>query len=238
MSFRSPGADDLEEGAQLRALRAAFDDSRAILTGVGALLVKESQRAFREERMGNVRWKTRGETGMTPNWPGILADFAAGKSSPPDRRFQDRPVLSDTGHGRRSFSWRIVNQDTVEAGSMLGYLGALHAGEPTMTVPITAALQQRMWEWMKKIRASAKRAPGRVERAKGEGKEAHAKAVKGAARAVHIADMTSKLGWLLNKKLRGVQLAINHPPRPMVGLPKSLIQEIEGLYGKRFGRVA
>lgn len=151
-----------DEGARLKALKDQIDRPTFILTGVGALLVRTSQKAFREQRLGQARWKDRGETKMVPNWPAVILDFARGKSAPPERRFEPRPVLTDNGMLRRSFSWRIVARDTVEEGTVLPYGDALHAGKPTLTEVISKTVQQRLWAWMKKLGARAQAAAGRL----------------------------------------------------------------------------
>ena len=51
--------DVLDPGDRLRRFKASLDNSRWILTGIGALLEAASMRAFREEKMGDVKWKTR-----------------------------------------------------------------------------------------------------------------------------------------------------------------------------------
>lgn len=234
-----PGFEPFEKGTGLRAIEGAFEDPREVLVGVGVLLIKESQRAFREQRMGSVRWKTRGETKMVPNWPGLLEDFGPrGKTTPPDRRFEPAPVLKDQGNLYRSFDRapRLYGKDTVEVGSMLPYAGALHAGGETETAVITQALQDRMWDWMKKARAASGRAAKRVAKAATD--EDRAKAQKSLDRKTRIADATQSLGWLLNRGLRGSRLRVRHPARPMVGLPKSLVREIELIYGRKVGRIA
>ncbi len=45
------------------------------------------------------------------------------------------------------------------------------------------------------------------------------------------ADRASELGWLLNKKFRNTRLEINHPARPIVGIPAMLVNDIERIIG-------
>lgn len=196
----------------LKALGAALDRPEPILNSVGALLVMQSGKAFREERMGGVKWKTRAETKMVPNWPGILADFAAGKSAPPARRLEKGKVLQDTGRLKSSVSWRIVNQDTVEAGSNLPYAAVLHSGGESQTVTVTKLVQERLWKWIKSRRAGAKRA-------------------NASDKTKDKADQANTLTWLLNKNLTGQRLTVKHPPRPIVGVPKELTQKVEEFFG-------
>lgn len=221
MTVPSP-AEVFNEGSRFRALRGAFENPRQILTAIGVLTMKESQRAFREERLGSARWKSRGETGMNPNWPAILRDFALGRSAPPARRFQDRPVLYDTGLLKKSVTFQLVGSDTVVVGSNLHYADALHAGRETKTDPITRQVQDRLEEWIDKTQAKGNRARKRKWKTGTTPKQ-----MASAARAAQMGDVAGRLRWLLSPSLRGQTLTVKHPARPIVGLPKSLIAEIE-----------
>ena len=164
MPVTPAGFESFDEGTRLRALRGALADPRFVLTGIGALMVKEGQKAFREQRLGNVVWKSRGETGMNPNWPGIIGDFARGAASPPARRFQDRPALVDNGALWNSLSFRLVSRDTVEAGSRLPYAGVLHGGGESQSPTITLTVRQRLWKWIKGLTGARLRAEDAPER--------------------------------------------------------------------------
>lgn len=231
MPTQSPALEALDEGTRLRALRGALEDPRSVLEGVGALLVGRSQRAFREQRMASIKWKTRGETKMNPNWPGILRDFHEGKSSPPPRRFQPGPVLVDRGMLRRSVNFRVLSRDTVEAGSNLPYAGVLHAGGESETVPITATIQSNLWKWIKSKVGGAKRS------ARKAGKDKTPESRSKAADKLAVAESALRLKWLLNKNLTGERLTIKHPARPIVALPDDLVRDIESIYGRAVGSV-
>lgn len=216
----------VSEGSGLRLLREVVERPRAVLVGIGALLVRTSQRAFREQRMGKAVWKSRGETGMNPNWPAILADFAAGKSAPPERRFQDRPALVDRGDLKRSVTFRVVSDDTVEAGSNLPYAAVLHSGGESKTPTITKAIQDRLSDWIDKALGRGQRA---AKRQWGVG-TTDAQMARD-AKAVKRGQVANKLQWLLNPQLQGQALTVRHPPRPIVGLPDELVREVESLFG-------
>jgi phage gpG-like protein len=218
MATRPVGFESFTEGTRLRAVRMSLDDARFALEGIGALVVSQSQRAFQMQRLGNATWKSRGDTGMNPNWPAILADLSAGRT-PPDRRFRDRPALMDRGTLRNSIAKRIVDSTSVEVGSRLPYAAVLHAGGESQSVPITQELQGKLWKWIKARRGGAKRS-GASESTKARGAGA------------------DKLRWLLNPHLRGTRLTIEHPARPIVGLPRQLVADIESLYGRRIAEVA
>src|SRR3990172_11172050 len=100
-------------GAEFRAgrkgmarLSADLSNPARTLKRIGALLVAQGQRAFREQRFGSAKWPARysGISGPYVSVAGVLADVAKG-SNPKARRFADRvPALVDTGLLRRSLT--------------------------------------------------------------------------------------------------------------------------------------
>lgn len=208
----------IDEGTRLKMLRSELTNPRRVLTGIGALMVGQAEKGFREERMGDVRWKRRSETGMVPNWPAIIAHFHAKSSEPPNRYFGDQHTLQSTGRLAGSFSHRIANQDTVEAGTTLPYADALHRGLETKTEPLSEAVQTRLRKWIDGTRSKVRRAM------KGDDQEATDRAAKRAG-------MAEALKWLLNPNLRGERLTVKHPARPMIGLPKTLVDDVKAIYG-------
>ncbi len=54
--------------------------------------------------------------------------------------------------------------DAVEIGSNLPYANVLHFGGESESAPITAQVQARLWEWMKKTRGQAQSAEEMAER--------------------------------------------------------------------------
>lgn len=222
MAIQPQPTEAFQEGGRLRILRGIFEDPRSILTAIGALVVKQSQRAFREQKMGKTAWKSRGETGMNPNWPAIIADFASGRASPPERRFQDSPVLMDTGMLKKSVTFRLAGRDVVEVGSNLPYAGVLHAGGESKTAALTKSVQDRIQDWMDRAVGRAKKARGRKW-----GVGTTPKQMARDSKAVQGGDRAQKLRWLLSPRLTGQQLTVRHPARPIVGVPENLAAEIE-----------
>lgn len=156
-----------EEGAALARLRRALAEPRDLLNAIGALIVKESGRAFRLERLGPWRWKNRDETKMNPNWPGLIADATRGRSTPPLERFRAGPVLQDTGLLARSVNHQVIGNDTVEAGvggPAKAYGDKLHAGLPSQTLPLTQSVQRRIGEWIKAARRTLRSLGGALKR--------------------------------------------------------------------------
>lgn len=106
----------IEGGQGLRVIAGKLSDPSEALEGIGAYLTSQTQKAFREQRRGDSVWPGR----MTPNVPGIVSDLNRG-STPPGRRFSDRPALVDTGRLRASISWRRRGRGEVVVGTQLDY---------------------------------------------------------------------------------------------------------------------
>lgn len=136
---------EFDRGAKVRRWEKALENPHAALKQIGLLMVSESQRAFRDQKFGGKTWKER----RNPNVFGIIADFAAGKSKPPARRFESRPAGRDTGALASSIAYKIVSADTVEVGSNLAYAGKIHAGGKTESEKITKSVQESIWRWLK-----------------------------------------------------------------------------------------
>lgn len=140
------GDGDVEKGAKIEAIERAMVDRSSALKQIGALMVAESQTAFRDQKLGDTAWKER----RAPNVFGLLRDFADGKREPPARRFERRPVLMDTGRLRQSIAWRIMaSGDVVEVGTNLPYAAAQHRGGTVESATITKQMQSAIWSWLK-----------------------------------------------------------------------------------------
>lgn len=262
----------LEEGRIFLAIRRRLENPRTLMEGIGALLVAYSGEAFRRQALGPIRWKTRAETKMVPNWPGLIRDAASGRTTPPPERFLPGPVLQDKGDLARSIASQVVSDDTVEVGvtgPAKAYGDALHSGKPTLTDTLTRGVQKKLAEW---IRGAAKRIRSRVDvRAARKAREALSSALARVAKlkgggttgprlakaraAVDVARKAvqetravkrsrsgpptakeardtglAKVGWLLNKKMTGRRLSVKHPARPFVGVPPTLLKDVERLF--------
>ena len=265
------------------------------------MIVKESGRAFREQRLGNFPWKPR----VNPNWPALLRDAESGAGKPPQRRFQARPALSDTGLLARSIAHRVVSATDVEVGvaGVAKVYGDKHqVGGEVESVLVTKAIQHRIWKWLssatgsdrktrakrvKNATAASVESDGTIKRLRAELKatnaqvRAHQKTMRmpmqpvgtssalGAAQRrqsdlrAKISERRQKLGadvrailpapkaiawggkakqataaaglekvrWLLNPHLRGQRIRHRIHARPFIGLPGTLVQEIERTIG-------
>ena len=136
---------EFDRGAKIRRWETRLGKPTAALKQIGAMMTAESQRSFRMQRFGRKAWKARGEVNLF----GIIADFAAGKRAPPQRRFQRRPALRDTGRLAASISWRLVGTEIVEVGSNLDYAAVHQFGGEVESEPITERVQKALWKWLK-----------------------------------------------------------------------------------------
>lgn len=133
-----------KKGAKIERWEKALENPVRALKQIGALIVAESERAFREEKHGRDKWAARSDV----NVYGIIADFSKG-GTPPARRFERRPVLHDTGRLSGSITPRVLGRKAVEVGSNLPYAGVMHHGGPIESEPITKSVQKALDEWLK-----------------------------------------------------------------------------------------
>lgn len=136
-------ADEFDEGEKMRRIAKGLDDPTDALKVVGALMVSASQRAFRNQAFGKKAWKPRNPI----NVYGIIADFAAGKTAPPKRRFSSSKTLIDTGALRRSIAAKVEGRAVV-VGSNLPYAATLHMGGEITSKVITKDVQKRLQKWL------------------------------------------------------------------------------------------
>lgn len=135
----------IDVGGKLTRMGEKLDDPAPLLKAVGVILVSESQRAFKAQMFGTRTWPARAPV----NVYGLLADFAAGKRTPPARRFERRPALRDTGRLASSIAWQLVGSAVVEVGSNVEYASVHQFGGRIESVPITDAVRTALWSWLK-----------------------------------------------------------------------------------------
>lgn len=139
------GRVKIKPGGKIERLTSNLDRPEAALKKIGALLLEQSQKAFRNQEWDGKKWPTR----KVPNVFGIISDFSkSGNAKPPKRRFEKSPVLIDTGQLRRTLSMKIVGNDSVEVGSNLPYATVHNYGGPVESKPITASVQQKLKRWL------------------------------------------------------------------------------------------
>lgn len=122
-------------------LRRLVGNPVRLLKGIGAILVASSQKAFEDQKFGDIEWDERYPNQDEPklNLAGALSDLNKG-SGIKARRFVARPAGVDQGILRRSVAFRVSEtRDEVEAGSTVEYAGKFHGGgESTQVVTDTA----------------------------------------------------------------------------------------------------
>ena len=136
---------DVEKGAKIERIERSLETPTDALRQIGAIMVAESQEAFRQQRHGDSAWPPR----RVPNVMGILQDFTDGKKAPPARRFEARPALRDTGALSRSIASRIVAADTVEVGTNDPKASLHHFGGKSTSKPITDKVRDALAAWLK-----------------------------------------------------------------------------------------
>ncbi|MCP4794033.1 MAG: hypothetical protein GY882_12000 [Actinomycetia bacterium] len=133
-----------KKGAQVERWEKNLANPRAALKQIGALVVAESQRSFRDQQHGKDKWEPRAPV----NVYGIISDFAKG-GTPPARRFERRPVLKDTGRLSSSIAFKVLGTSAVEVGSNLPYAGTMQYGGPIESEKISSSVRRALWKWLK-----------------------------------------------------------------------------------------
>lgn len=151
------GRVTVKPGNKLKRIQKRLENPKEALAQIGALMVAESQAAFKEQRFNGKEWPARGPV----NVYGILADLAAGKK-PPKRRLETRPALRDTGRLAASISFRVVGSNVVEVGTTVEYAAVHQKGGKVKSVPLTDDLIGKVNKWLKKQAKSVKAAMGFV----------------------------------------------------------------------------
>jgi len=126
-------------------------NTEGLMTRWGAMMVEVSQRAFLDQRLGDVEWPPRypGMEAPIINIAGALSDFNDGRSKPKPNRFQDRPAAVD--EGMRGGLWGSVSfraeKTSTEAGSNKPYAGRVQNGGRS-TIRISEEGYRRGRDWL------------------------------------------------------------------------------------------
>ena len=139
-----PGRVTFRPGAKVKRLEKNFDDPKDALKQIGALVVAESQRAFKAQEFNRRAWPERSSVNVF----GIIADFHMGRRKPPARRFETRPALRDTGRLASSIAFEVRGK-AVEIGTNVEYAAVHQTGGETESKPITAKVQAAIAAWLK-----------------------------------------------------------------------------------------
>lgn len=138
------GRATFDEGDKARRMTRALHKPDVALKQIGTLMVAESQTSFSAQRFGQKKWRERGSINVF----GILSDFEAGKT-PPQRRFDRRPALRDTGRLAASIAFQ-VRSPVVEVGTVLPYARVHQFGGESTSSQITGEVRSKLWQWLKK----------------------------------------------------------------------------------------
>lgn len=150
----------LEQKAILK-LQRILDNPKPILRQIGMVLLRDAQRSFIDQRLGDIRWPRRyPKQGFPPvNVAGVVADFLAGRQTPPDRRFKDRPAGIDTRMTARSLtaskSFNIQGYKIEIKSNTPGAANMQHGG--ISKLPITDGVKQLLGKWLKTLRNRVKK---------------------------------------------------------------------------------
>ena len=139
------GRAHFRKGGKIARIEKKLTSPEVALKQIGALMVAESQRAFKEQQFGAKRWDARAPI----NVYGIISDFSEGKSKPPARRFEPRPALRDTGRLAASIAFKVTGM-AVEVGTNVEYAQVHQSGGEVESKPITETVQRLLWAWLKK----------------------------------------------------------------------------------------
>ena len=83
-------------------IKRILERPEPILRQLGLVLLADAQKAFSDQKLGDISWPARYPNQEAPhvNIAGVVADFLAGRKTPPERRFQNRPAGVDTRRRR------------------------------------------------------------------------------------------------------------------------------------------
>lgn len=143
------------KGAKVARIEQKLENPADALKQIGALMVAESQRAFKKQSHGGKPWEPRAPVNVF----GIIADFHAGRQKPPQRRFERRPALRDTGRLSASINFRVSGK-TVEVGSNLPYAHVHNQGGEVESKPINSEVRSALYDWLKTQKLAMRRRLG------------------------------------------------------------------------------
>lgn len=221
---------------QINLLRAQLKDpNKPLLSGktlmkwIGAIGIASSQKAFREQALGDIKWEPRypGQEEPKFNIAGALMDWKSGRANPKPNRFQDRPALIDEGMRggiQGSLTFSVTGPLSVSWGSGKPY-AEKHQKGGTTAIGYDDATRQRISEWLYKT------PPQRRKVTKGILKQnkvnaGYGKTFQRSDYAKHVKPLLAATVW----KQRIIA-------RPFVGIPDQLEKDIESAIQMYFRKV-
>jgi phage gpG-like protein len=224
--------DDIKR--QLDKLKEQLiDPNKALLGGqklmkwIGAQGIATSQRAFIDQKLGDINWPARYEGQKNPkfNYAGALMDWKTGRKAPKPNRFSDRPALIDEGMRggmQGSLTFNVTGPLSVKWGSGKDY-AMLHQKGGFTSISWDQATKDRAYDWLYKTKPQKGKVSKPAYR-KGSVKVSGARVgyitathkVPRSAYAEHVHTIFSK-GSPWEQRVR---------PRPFVGIPDQLALDI------------
>lgn len=204
----------------LREMRGSNTFRERVMKGLGGLALSYAQQAFDRQALGSEQWAARypKQTGAKVNIAGVVSDFLAGKRTPPERRFQDRPAGIDTGLLRRSLTPSKALKThgfMVEVGSAQQNASAVQFGA-RQEQHLTKSFVELLAAWMKKSRGNIKRA-------------------KKVSQPITAKDAAiQKLGFLFGLAKKGKPLVTQSGARPYLGVTNELEDKLIALITEEF----
>ena len=197
----------------LKRLEEELDNPREVLKQIGILLVTQTRMAFiNQGPPGGGNWLKRYPSQSEPklNVAGALGDFAKGASEPQAMRFQDSPVLRNTGKLQGEWNETLTSQRTTYKNRYTVMIG---------TSPQVASYAGRMqWggESSMDITESAKTNLGEYLKGNSD----------------NVETVREKMGWMLNKKKNPTKLVTNVVPRTYLEIVPATERKIKATVEK------
>lgn len=197
----------------LARLKEELDDPRDVLKQIGILLVTQTRMAFiNQGPPGGGNWLKRYPSQSSPklNVAGALGDFANGASEPQAMRFQDSPVLRNTGKLQGEWNTSnpadrttVKNRYTVVVGTspqVASYAGRMQYGGKS-SMDITEGAKTNLGEYLK-------------------------------GNSDNVETVREKMGWMLNKKNNPTKLVTDVVPRTFLEIVPATERKIKQVVEK------
>lgn len=224
-------------------LRKKIENPSRLMKRLGKEIVAESQKAFRNQSLGEIQWDERYPNQTSPfiNYAGALMDLGKGPSIK-SRRFDRRPALIDTGMLLGSIAVdKQEKPNVIRAGTTREGM-AIHQWGGTTRMRITetmiANLEKLLEESKPKARAAYRWKFGQKmikSAAKGSGGQALSLTPQAALAEI-------KALKKLKKRIQGVQrvydteLVTEVNRRPFVGITDALAEKMIRMVKEEFSR--
>lgn len=133
----------------LERIEEMLAEPRDLLNLIGARLQSDSQKAFRDQRLGDFLWPERYPSQEEPfvNIAAVVNEGNRGFSKPTSKVFDRRPALKFSGDLSQSVAFAIVGQDTVEVGTTKEY-GSVHQWGGTSSQPVKPSAKKMIAQFL------------------------------------------------------------------------------------------